>query len=98
MGGDNGDAGEDVEEYLGSDERSLPFQQMPLPKPPAGFVVDDHGRLVMASAPAKRIATIVSFFLLRKDGLGEHLKIDTKLEIFSQCSSCFNQEKGKSWL
>ncbi|KAG2716126.1 hypothetical protein I3760_03G109700 [Carya illinoinensis] len=59
LGGDNGDAGEDVEEYLGSDERSLPFQQMPLPKPPAGFVVDDHGRLVMASAPAKRIATIV---------------------------------------
>ncbi|KAF5457892.1 hypothetical protein F2P56_021966 [Juglans regia] len=49
----------DVVEYLGSDARSLPHQPMPLPKPPAGFVVDNHGRVVMASAAAKRIATIV---------------------------------------
>ncbi|KAG6717057.1 hypothetical protein I3842_04G078400 [Carya illinoinensis] len=55
VGNDN-----DVEEYVGSDARSLPHQPMPLPKPPAGFVVDNHGRVVMASAAAKRIATIVN--------------------------------------
>ncbi|XP_042975110.1 uncharacterized protein LOC122306700 isoform X1 [Carya illinoinensis] len=54
VGNDN-----DVEEYVGSDARSLPHQPMPLPKPPAGFVVDNHGRVVRASAAAKRIATIV---------------------------------------
>ncbi|KAG2711488.1 hypothetical protein I3760_04G078900 [Carya illinoinensis] len=54
VGNDN-----DVEEYAGSNARSLPHQPMPLPKPPAGFVVDNHGRVVMASAAAKRIATIV---------------------------------------
>ncbi|KAB1210501.1 hypothetical protein CJ030_MR6G010797 [Morella rubra] len=41
------------------DARLLPYQPMGLPKPPAGFVVDDHGTVVMASAPAKRIASIV---------------------------------------
>ncbi|KAG6657273.1 uncharacterized protein LOC122306700 isoform X2 [Carya illinoinensis] len=55
VGNDN-----DVEEYVGSDARSLPHQPMPLPKPPAGFVVDNHGRVVRASAAAKRIATIVN--------------------------------------
>lgn len=59
-----GNDDDDVVEYLGSDARSLPHQPMPLPKPPAGFVVDNHGRVVMASAAAKRIATIVSSVLL----------------------------------
>lgn len=39
--------------------RSLAYYSHPLPKPPAGFVVDDTGRVLMASN--KRIATIVSF-------------------------------------
>lgn len=34
------------------------FQPLPLPKPPAGFILDEQGRVVMASN--KRIATIVS--------------------------------------
>ncbi|KAF6170538.1 hypothetical protein GIB67_031946 [Kingdonia uniflora] len=33
------------------------YQPSPLPKPPAGFVVDQHGNVLMASS--KRIATIV---------------------------------------
>ncbi|XWS44650.1 hypothetical protein CRYUN_Cryun15aG0066200 [Craigia yunnanensis] len=37
--------------------RSLAYHPPPLPKPPAGFVVDDTGRVLMASN--KRIATIV---------------------------------------
>uniref|UniRef100_A0A2N9ECU3 Uncharacterized protein n=1 Tax=Fagus sylvatica TaxID=28930 RepID=A0A2N9ECU3_FAGSY len=40
-------------------EGVLGSNDAPLPKPPAGFVVDDHGRLVMASPPSKRITTIV---------------------------------------
>ncbi|XP_030940972.1 uncharacterized protein LOC115965817 [Quercus lobata] len=40
-------------------EGVLGLNDAPLPKPPAGFVVDDHGRLVMASPPSKRITTIV---------------------------------------
>ncbi|XP_042480171.1 uncharacterized protein LOC122061049 isoform X2 [Macadamia integrifolia] len=40
-----------------SDALSQPYQQLPLPKPPAGFVLDDHGNVLMASS--KRIATIV---------------------------------------
>ncbi|GMN28321.1 hypothetical protein TIFTF001_001994 [Ficus carica] len=40
-----------------SESRSLGYYSTPLPKPPAGFVVDDHGRVLMASD--KRIATIV---------------------------------------
>nr|XP_011468271.1 PREDICTED: uncharacterized protein LOC101314992 isoform X2 [Fragaria vesca subsp. vesca] len=40
-----------------SDSRSLSYNPTPLPKPPAGFVVDDHGRVLMASS--KRIASIV---------------------------------------
>ena len=35
---------------------------MPLPKPPAGFVVDDSGRVLLAST--KRIVTMVISFLL----------------------------------
>ncbi|XP_062148543.1 uncharacterized protein LOC133857335 isoform X1 [Alnus glutinosa] len=56
---DNDVDGDDGEGGLSSDGRSLPYQPMPLPKPPAGFVVDDHGRVVMASDPVKRIATVV---------------------------------------
>lgn len=41
----------------GSDSRSLGYHPTPLPKPPAGFVVDDHGKVLMASS--KRIASIV---------------------------------------
>ncbi|KAA3464472.1 Porphobilinogen deaminase [Gossypium australe] len=37
--------------------RSLAYYSHPLPKPPAGFVVDDTGRVLMASN--KRIASIV---------------------------------------
>ncbi|XP_075661525.1 uncharacterized protein LOC142631280 isoform X2 [Castanea sativa] len=40
-------------------EGVLGLNDAPLPKPPAGFVVDDNGRLVMASSPSKRITTIV---------------------------------------
>lgn len=39
-----------------------PYSALPLPKPPAGFVLDDEGRVLMASN--KRIATIVSFNFL----------------------------------
>ncbi|PON79905.1 hypothetical protein TorRG33x02_235240 [Trema orientale] len=48
----------------GSDSRSLGYYGTPLPKPPAGFVVDDHGKVLMAST--KRIATIVSSFSMLK--------------------------------
>ncbi|KAL2504696.1 hypothetical protein Adt_20317 [Abeliophyllum distichum] len=40
-----------------SPSEELPYQPLPLPKPPAGFVLDDQGRVLMASN--KRIATIV---------------------------------------
>ncbi|XP_022844689.1 uncharacterized protein LOC111367852 [Olea europaea var. sylvestris] len=40
-----------------SESQQPPYQQLPLPKPPAGFVLDDQGRVLMASN--KRIATIV---------------------------------------
>lgn len=42
--------------------RSLAYHPPPLPKPPAGFVVDDTGRVLMASN--KRLVTIVSFSFL----------------------------------
>ncbi|KAJ4715206.1 BTB/POZ domain-containing protein TNFAIP1 isoform 2 [Melia azedarach] len=45
------------DEYESSNSRSLSYHSTPLPNPPAGFVVDDTGRVVMASN--KRIATIV---------------------------------------
>nr|DAD24678.1 TPA_asm: hypothetical protein HUJ06_026142 [Nelumbo nucifera] len=41
----------------GSTSRSQSYQPSPLPKPPAGFVLDPHGKVLMASS--KRIATIV---------------------------------------
>lgn len=44
-----------------SDSRSLGYHPTPLPKPPAGFVVDDHGKVLMASS--KRVASIVSSLL-----------------------------------
>ncbi|KAJ4954090.1 hypothetical protein NE237_030922 [Protea cynaroides] len=49
------DAGDD--DHADSDTLSQPYQPLPLPKPPAGFVLDDHGKVLMASS--KRIATIV---------------------------------------
>ncbi|KAK1553015.1 hypothetical protein Q3G72_027223 [Acer saccharum] len=45
---------DEIESY---DSGSFGYQPTPLPKPPAGFVVDDTGRVLMASN--KRIATIV---------------------------------------
>lgn len=52
-------------EILEEEERECPskskqseaYVPLPLPKPPAGFVVDEQGRVLMASS--KRIATIV---------------------------------------
>ncbi|PRQ49515.1 hypothetical protein RchiOBHm_Chr2g0122781 [Rosa chinensis] len=46
-----------VDDFGSSDSGSLGYHPTPLPKPPAGFVVDDHGRVLMASS--KRIASIV---------------------------------------
>ncbi|KAL6338894.1 hypothetical protein AAG906_024045 [Vitis piasezkii] len=43
--------------FSGSESNSVPYQPLRLPKPPAGFILDDHGRVVMVSP--KRIATIV---------------------------------------
>ncbi|CAI9777541.1 unnamed protein product [Fraxinus pennsylvanica] len=40
-----------------SSSEELPYETLPLPKPPAGFVLDDQGRVLVASN--KRIATIV---------------------------------------
>lgn len=51
---------EDVE--MSSQSQLNGYQPLPLPKPPAGFVLDEQGRVLMASN--KRIATIVSFQLL----------------------------------
>ena len=48
--------------FSGSESKSVPYQPLPLPKPPAGFILDDQGRVVMVSQ--KRIATIVSPFYL----------------------------------
>ncbi|KAK4840144.1 hypothetical protein QYF36_000848 [Acer negundo] len=45
------------DEIESSDSGSFGYQPRPLPKPPAGFVVDDTGRVLMASN--QRIATIV---------------------------------------
>ncbi|XP_022157761.1 uncharacterized protein LOC111024390 isoform X3 [Momordica charantia] len=41
-----------------SDSSYLSYHPTTLPKPPAGFVLDDHGKVLMAST--KRIATMVS--------------------------------------
>ena len=49
---------DDLENDLAMEEDGLDVYQ-PLPKPPAGFIVDDLGRVLMISN--KRIATIVSF-------------------------------------
>ncbi|KAJ6839826.1 uncharacterized protein M6B38_311700 [Iris pallida] len=46
-----------VEGGGGSGGRFQTYHPSPLPKPPAGFVLDGHGRVLMASS--KRIATIV---------------------------------------
>lgn len=47
--------------FSGTESKSVPYQPLPLPKPPAGFILDDQGRVVMVSP--KRIATIVSPFI-----------------------------------
>lgn len=56
-------SGTDGSSASDSDSRSLAYHPTPLPKPPAGFVVDDQGRVLMAST--KRIATIVSVSYLK---------------------------------
>lgn len=53
----NGDGVEVLESPSESAQSSYPA--LPLPKPPAGFVLDEQGRVLMASN--KRIATIVRF-------------------------------------
>ncbi|KAF8404065.1 hypothetical protein HHK36_008942 [Tetracentron sinense] len=45
------------DDSTGSIIHSQSYQPSPLPKPPAGFVLDSHGRVLMASS--KRIATVV---------------------------------------
>ncbi|RVW55077.1 hypothetical protein CK203_067117 [Vitis vinifera] len=60
VGSSRGLAVKDVEiedGFSGSESNSVPYQPLRLPKPPAGFILDDHGRVVMVSP--KRIATIV---------------------------------------
>lgn len=47
----------EVENGGGKSKRSDVYVPLPMPKPPAGFVVDDQGRVLMV-AP-RRIATIV---------------------------------------
>ncbi|XP_076935647.1 uncharacterized protein LOC143602422 [Bidens hawaiensis] len=53
--------GEDIDEYTeassSSSSSKVRYQPLPLPKPPAGFLVDDQGRVVAVSD--RRIATIV---------------------------------------
>lgn len=55
----------DVEVEEKGVQSSERYHPLPLPKPPAGFVLDEQGRVLMASN--KRIATIVSFFPLFTD-------------------------------
>lgn len=58
---DDGDSDDDF--FSDSDSRKTSTHPtMPLPKPPAGFVVDDSGRVLLAST--KRIVTMVISFLL----------------------------------
>lgn len=52
---------EEEEDYNDDDDASLARNSPPtIPKPPAGFVIDETGRVLMASK--KRIATVVSHF------------------------------------
>ncbi|KAL2241302.1 uncharacterized protein LOC105178033 [Sesamum indicum] len=55
-GGGGGGRGVEVLESPSQSDQS-PYTALPLPKPPAGFVLDEQGRVLMASN--KRIATIV---------------------------------------
>lgn len=48
---------DDEEEDEADDEGVRSDHPSPLPKPPAGFILDPHGRVLLASS--KRIATIV---------------------------------------
>lgn len=54
--------GVNVDEIVEEGENSQVYQPLPLPKPPAGFVVDDQGRVLMVSN--KRIATIVRLLFI----------------------------------
>ncbi|PPR94746.1 hypothetical protein GOBAR_AA25920 [Gossypium barbadense] len=54
---DDFDEGSSSSSSTSTTTRSLAYYSHPLPKPPAGFVVDEPGRVLMASN--KRIATIV---------------------------------------
>lgn len=45
------------EDYDNDDDASLANSPPTIPKPPAGFVIDETGRVLMASK--KRIATVV---------------------------------------
>lgn len=47
-----------LEEDYDDDDGSLANSPPTIPKPPAGFVIDETGRVLMASK--KRIATVVS--------------------------------------
>lgn len=54
-------SGEGVEVMESASESAQsPYSSLPLPNPPAGFVLDEQGRVLMASN--KRIATIVIFY------------------------------------
>lgn len=57
------------------DDASLANSPPTIPKPPAGFVIDETGRVLMASK--KRIATVVSHF--------SPLPTPTKLHSFGVC-------------
>ncbi|XP_024963472.1 uncharacterized protein LOC112503713 [Cynara cardunculus var. scolymus] len=59
----NGGSGSGFKKGFGVNEEEddeMRYQPLPLPKPPAGFIVDDQGRVVAVSD--RRIATIVCYF------------------------------------
>ncbi|TXG60283.1 hypothetical protein EZV62_014856 [Acer yangbiense] len=80
-----------------SDSGSFGYQPTPLPKPPAGFVVDDTGRVLMASN--KRIATIVSSFFhfsFAQIVIFLLLQISSNITLSSACSDI--KEHKHRWL
>ena len=56
---EEGESGFEEEEDSGNgkSKRSEAYIPLPLPKPPAGFVIDEQGQVLMAAS--RRIATIV---------------------------------------